>query len=290
MGRRVLVTGLGTFWGGRVAKALEADPTVDVIVGLDTREPHGRARAHRVRPQRRELLDPVAHRAGHPGRHDRAHVPGRRLDADVAPDDARDQRHRHDEPVRRGRTDSHGAQRRREVVGLRVRQPPTRPGVVHRGDRPQRAAPPPGRALADSRSSATSATSPSTTRTSRCRCCGSPTCSAPRSPRRCRRCSRRRSCPSIFGFDPRFQFVHEDDVIRAVLFVLDNDLAGVFNVAGDGLLPWSEVAGDLRQAHRSAPAHRPEHRRRRAPTPRASTSRPRSSTCSATAGASTTAG
>src|SRR4029453_14137761 len=39
MGRRVLVTGLGTFWGGRVAQALEADPSVDVIVGLDTREP-----------------------------------------------------------------------------------------------------------------------------------------------------------------------------------------------------------------------------------------------------------
>jgi UDP-glucose 4-epimerase len=39
VGSRVLVTGLGTFWGARVAKALEADPTVDVIVGLDTREP-----------------------------------------------------------------------------------------------------------------------------------------------------------------------------------------------------------------------------------------------------------
>jgi len=49
--------------------------------------------------------------------------------------------------------------------------------------------------------------------------------------------------PSMFGFDPRFQFVHEDDVVRAILFVLDHELAGVFNVAGDGLLPWSEVAG-----------------------------------------------
>ena len=26
MGKRVLVTGLATFWGGRVAQALEADP------------------------------------------------------------------------------------------------------------------------------------------------------------------------------------------------------------------------------------------------------------------------
>ena len=37
--RRVLVTGLGTFWGGRVAQALEPDPNVEVIVGLDTTEP-----------------------------------------------------------------------------------------------------------------------------------------------------------------------------------------------------------------------------------------------------------
>ena len=48
--------------------------------------------------------------------------------------------------------------------------------------------------------------------------------------------------PSIFGFDPRFQFVHEDDVVRSILFVLDHDVPGIYNVAGDGLLPWSEVA------------------------------------------------
>ena len=48
--------------------------------------------------------------------------------------------------------------------------------------------------------------------------------------------------PSIFGFDPRFQFVHEDDVVRSILYVLDRRLPGIYNVAGDGLLPWSEVA------------------------------------------------
>jgi UDP-glucose 4-epimerase len=37
--RRVLVTGLGTFWGGHMAQALEADPNVEVIVGLDPTEP-----------------------------------------------------------------------------------------------------------------------------------------------------------------------------------------------------------------------------------------------------------
>ena len=39
MGRRALITGLSTFWGGRLAQALEADPDVEVIIGLDTREP-----------------------------------------------------------------------------------------------------------------------------------------------------------------------------------------------------------------------------------------------------------
>ena len=48
--------------------------------------------------------------------------------------------------------------------------------------------------------------------------------------------------PKLAGFDPRFQFVHEDDVIRALLFVLQNDVPGIYNVAGDGLLPWTEVA------------------------------------------------
>jgi UDP-glucose 4-epimerase len=39
VGRRVLITGLGTFWGGRVAQALELDDGVDVIVGLDRFDP-----------------------------------------------------------------------------------------------------------------------------------------------------------------------------------------------------------------------------------------------------------
>ena len=36
---RVLVTGLGTFWGGRLAQALEQRADVEVIVGLDTTDP-----------------------------------------------------------------------------------------------------------------------------------------------------------------------------------------------------------------------------------------------------------
>ena len=49
-------------------------------------------------------------------------------------------------------------------------------------------------------------------------------------------------CPSIFGFDPLVQFVDEGDVVRALEFVTRRELAGTFNVAGTGRLPWSEVA------------------------------------------------
>ncbi|HVC14468.1 MAG TPA: NAD-dependent epimerase/dehydratase family protein [Acidimicrobiales bacterium] len=49
-------------------------------------------------------------------------------------------------------------------------------------------------------------------------------------------------CPCIFGFDPLVQFVHEDDVVRALEFVTQHRLPGTYNVAGAGRLPWSEVA------------------------------------------------
>src|SRR5271165_4851773 len=39
MGSRVLITGLDTFWGGRMAQALEAKPDVEMILGLGTKEP-----------------------------------------------------------------------------------------------------------------------------------------------------------------------------------------------------------------------------------------------------------
>lgn len=49
-------------------------------------------------------------------------------------------------------------------------------------------------------------------------------------------------CPSIFGFDPLLQFVHEHDVVRALEFAFHARVSGTYNVAGAGRLPWSEVA------------------------------------------------
>jgi len=47
--------------------------------------------------------------------------------------------------------------------------------------------------------------------------------------------------PQIFGFDPRMQFVHTDDVVGALEFGVGHDVPGIFNVAGDGIVVWSEV-------------------------------------------------
>ena len=51
--------------------------------------------------------------------------------------------------------------------------------------------------------------------------------------------------PMILGFDPRYQFVHEDDVVHALEHAAWGDLPGVYNVAGDGVLALSEVIGLL---------------------------------------------
>lgn len=51
----------------------------------------------------------------------------------------------------------------------------------------------------------------------------------------------RRFAPCIAGFDPMLQFVEEGDVVRSIDLVTRERIPGVFNVAGDGLLPWSEV-------------------------------------------------
>jgi UDP-glucose 4-epimerase len=51
--------------------------------------------------------------------------------------------------------------------------------------------------------------------------------------------------PMILGFDPRYQFVHEDDVVNALEHAVVHDLPGIYNVAGDGVLALTEVAGLL---------------------------------------------
>jgi UDP-glucose 4-epimerase len=47
--------------------------------------------------------------------------------------------------------------------------------------------------------------------------------------------------PMVLGFDPRIQLVHEDDVVHALEHATFHDLPGIYNVAGDGVLSYSEL-------------------------------------------------
>lgn len=241
MGRRVLVTGLGSFWGARVAKALEADPDVEVIVGLDTRAPTVRLeRTEYVRSDENYSIlsrivsatqvDTIVHtflvvdstQMSARKMHEINVIGTMNLFAAAT-----------DTSVRNVVVKSSAY-----VYGSHPRDP------VWFNEEATRQAPPRRRVerslgeveayvrdfAVDNPHVAVSMLRFSNVLGNEISTPLSKMLEAP-------------IVPSIFGFDPRFQFVHEDDVIRAILFVLDRDLAGVYNVAGDGLLPWSEVAG-----------------------------------------------
>ncbi|GAA3127081.1 NAD-dependent epimerase/dehydratase family protein [Planomonospora alba] len=46
--------------------------------------------------------------------------------------------------------------------------------------------------------------------------------------------------PTVLGFDPRLQFVHEDDAVEVLRRMAREDHPGTFNVAGDGVLLLSQ--------------------------------------------------
>lgn len=48
--------------------------------------------------------------------------------------------------------------------------------------------------------------------------------------------------PTAMGFDPLVQFVHESDLLRALLAVIEKDERGTFNIVGDNILPLSRAA------------------------------------------------
>lgn len=52
----------------------------------------------------------------------------------------------------------------------------------------------------------------------------------------------RRLVPTILGFDPLWQFLHEADAVAAFKLAVDRDTPGIFNIVGDGVLPISTVA------------------------------------------------
>jgi len=144
---RILVTGLGTFWGSKVAQRLEQEPGVELVVGVDTQEPVvPLERTEYVRADSSfSILERIVRATK--GGHDPAHPPDRRLDEGQRPGVARDQRHRDHEPARGGgRGGQHdpegGAAERHVGVRLELRRPVLLPGddaSLPRAEDPRRA-------------------------------------------------------------------------------------------------------------------------------------------------------
>jgi len=240
--RRVLVTGLGTFWGGRIAQALEADPNVEVIVGLDTTEPTvelERTEYVRVdanysilsRIVRATQVDTIIHtflvvdptQMSRRSMHEINVIGTMNLFA-AASAPASTVRN----VIVKSATMVYGCAPE-DPVWFREDTPRSRPARAPL-ERSLEAVEGYVRDFAEDNPHVNVAllrfsnVIGSQIQTPLTRLLNLPV------------------VPSVFGFDPRFQFVHEDDVIRSIQFAFEHDLPGVFNVAGDGLIPWSEVA------------------------------------------------
>ncbi|MBS2965056.1 NAD-dependent epimerase/dehydratase family protein [Actinocrinis puniceicyclus] len=60
--------------------------------------------------------------------------------------------------------------------------------------------------------------------------------------------------PTVLGFDPRLQFVHIDDVVRAVRYAAGDTHPGTYNIAGSGVLTLSQIARRLGKPTAPIPA------------------------------------
>ncbi|HEX4822210.1 MAG TPA: NAD-dependent epimerase/dehydratase family protein [Acidimicrobiales bacterium] len=242
MGRRVLITGLGTFWGGRVAQALEREPEVDVIVGLDREEPS-------VELERTEYV-----------RSDENYSILARIVAATKVDTIVHTFLVVDSTMMSSRT-----MHEINVIGtMNLFAAASAPGSTVRNVVVKSSNLVYGASAKDPTwfSEETPRSSPAKTPVEnsllsvegyvrdfaednphvnvtllRYSNVLGPDIVTPAS-----KALELPAVPSLFGFDPRFQFVHEDDVVRSIMFVLDNEVPGIYNVAGDGQLPWSEVA------------------------------------------------
>lgn len=242
MGRRVLITGLGTFWGGRLAQALENDPDVDIVIGLDTEEPKVRLeRTEYVRSDENYSIlsrivsatkvDTIVHTFLIV---DSTQTSGRRLheinvigtmNLFAAASAA-------DSTVRNVVVKSSAL-----VYGSTPRDPRWFTETMARKATPRTRI---ERSLLEVegyvRDFAVDNPHVEVTLLRFCNVLG-PQLSTPFS-----KALRLPAVPSVFGFDPSFALVHEDDVVRALLFSIGEGRSGIYNVAGDGLLPWSEMA------------------------------------------------
>lgn len=47
--------------------------------------------------------------------------------------------------------------------------------------------------------------------------------------------------PTLLGYDPMMQFIHERDCARAIQMAVESDKWGVYNLAGEGAVPYGEA-------------------------------------------------
>ena len=238
---RVLVTGLGTFWGSRLAQALEQEPAVELIVGVDTREP--RLALEKTEFVRTDSSYSILQRI----------VKSTQVDTVVAAhllsDSARASgRVIHDQNVigtanLLAAAGAVGSPVKKLVMksstmvyGSNFDDPywfredtPVKHGPKTRLERSLREADETVRDFAVDERQVT------VTRLRFADAIGeqleSPVASV----------LRMAVVPEVLGFDPRVQVVHENDAIAALVHATLNQVPGVYNVAGDGVLPWSEV-------------------------------------------------
>lgn len=59
--------------------------------------------------------------------------------------------------------------------------------------------------------------------------------------------------PTVFGFDPRMQFLHESDLHRVLTQAVTDPVAGTFNVAGDGVITLSQALRRMQRPRVSLP-------------------------------------
>jgi UDP-glucose 4-epimerase len=60
--------------------------------------------------------------------------------------------------------------------------------------------------------------------------------------------------PTVFGHDPRLQFLHEHDLLGVLQHAVTHDVPGTFNVAGDGILMLSQAIRRLQRPSVAMPA------------------------------------
>jgi UDP-glucose 4-epimerase len=242
VGRRVLITGLDTFWGGRMAQALESDPEVEMILGMGTDEP--RVPLERTEYVRSDQAYTILHRivqatqvdtvvhtfletnsVGLSGRslHETNVIGTLNLLA-AAGSPGTPVRH----VVVKSSTHIYGSSEK-DPAWFREETPRQAP-VRSRVERSLLEVEAMVRDFADDNPRlivsllrfanvlGTDIITPTSTNL------------------------RKRVLPCILGFDPLVQFIEEDDVVRSLEHVTRNRIPGVFNVAGAGKLPWSEVA------------------------------------------------